>query len=279
MFWKKTLAILGKIGRPMLVIGDSHSLIYRQTVVGDAGKLTVPLHLVCGGGSASGLPNPNSRSGYGTHIEKTAAALNEAADDGASPINVLFAFGQVDVEFVYTYRRLRDRRYEFDRALFEEFCALFVGRYVNWVAALKLRNAVIVGINPPCLDDDFLVEGYIVQMQVYLASNVVDSRAEDDFDSLIHGFDVIELPCKVERTAHHRRLNGLIRREAEDHGLFYTDSFSRMMGGHGSIKPMYACAGNGKLPQVGLTGKDIHVGGKYAVSAKAALINGIPDAK
>lgn len=273
-FWTKSLAIIARLGRPMLVIGDSHSLIYRQTAVGPRGRLTIPLQMTCGGGSATGLSNRNSRSGYGAQIRKTALALDEARSSGSPPVNVLFTFGQVDVEFVHTYRRLRDKRHAFDEARFDAFCSDVVERYVDWVSTLGLGNAVLVGINPPCLDDDFIREGYILQMRSYLSSNIVDGEAAA-FDALVADVHLLELPCKARRTAQHRRFNDFLRETAERRGLFYIDRFSTMVGDNGSIKPIYACAGDG---QPGLSGRDIHVGGRYAAAEKAALMIAVPDA-
>src|SRR6185437_11761165 len=58
--------------RPFLLVGDSHSNLYRRSSVRATEWLT-PIHVLCSAGSAQGLVNPASRSGYGDRIRRLIA--------------------------------------------------------------------------------------------------------------------------------------------------------------------------------------------------------------
>ena len=87
--------------RPFLLIGDSHSTAYYLSPETPEGWL-LPIHLDSSGGSAGGLANKKSKSGYGSSIEKWSHGL--AASFPTLDMPVLFKFGGVDAEFVENRR-------------------------------------------------------------------------------------------------------------------------------------------------------------------------------
>ena len=84
-FWRGALPVLASVGTPIVVAGDSHSRVFRQTIPWRGGVIT-PINILCGGGSASGLPKPVSRSGYGARLTKAATAIQNRRVENISRI-------------------------------------------------------------------------------------------------------------------------------------------------------------------------------------------------
>lgn len=273
-FWTYSLEILSTIGMPIIFIGDSHSRLFRQTVK-RKGRIIIPLDILCGGGSAIGLKNKQSRSGYGLLLTEVVRAINQAKAVQQLRVPLCFNFGQVDTEFVHTYRRLKRRQFDDTDAGFEEFCAHVAKSYVSWISELPAIDGVVVGINPPCLNDDYILDAYLIQMQVYLQSGTADVDKGDDFQSLIPELKKMKFPDKKARTVNHILFNTCLQKEANSLNLKYFDSVEHLIGPSGCILPIYAAASEGIHDRVGRDGKDIHIGGKYALKIQADLIERI----
>jgi hypothetical protein len=269
-FWRDALATLAKVGRPLIVAGDSHSRLHRQTTATVRGRVT-PLNILCGGGSAAGLPRPTSRSGYGELLRAAVGAIAEASAATGVRAPICFNFGQVDVEFVHTYRRARRREFGIVEGQFERFCESVVGAYIDWVAGLPPGEYAIFGVNPPCVDDDFLREAYRIQMQVYQGAGLAETGDGDLADTFASDFASLALPDKRQRTRNHRLLNAHLAKRASDAKLAYFDSFDELLGPDGLVRPEYTFAFDGKRLSAGVHGVDIHIGGKGALHIKAKL--------
>jgi hypothetical protein len=273
-FWVSTFEILSEIGTPIIFMGDSHSRLFRQTVKRRE-RITIPLDILCGGGSAIGLQNKQSRSGYGSLLAEVVRAINQAKTVQRLAVPLCFNFGQVDTEFVHTYRRLKNGQFDDTDAGFEEFCAHVAKSYVGWISELPTIDGVVVGINPPCLSDEYIVEAYLIQMQVYLQGGAVDIEKDDNFQSLAPQFRKMRFPNKITRTKNHILFNKYLHTEAAARGFKYFDSVERLLGPSGCILPIYASAVQGIHDNIGADGKDIHIGGKYAMKIQGDLINRI----
>ena len=273
-WWERTIRALRAVGDPLLIIGDSHSLIYRQTTKASFGRVSVPLHIFCGGGSALGLANPRSRSGYSARLEKMFKALGESSDHGLA-MPVCFAFGQVDSEFVYTYKRIKEQQQSF---VFDEgamFLKSVAEVYLNWIATLGVFDVYVIGVNPPCVDDVFILDTYSIQMSTYHRSNLMEGESEAEVAALIGQMTSLEFPTKKVRTALHALFNERLKDMSRPLGFRYLDTFEDMLGTDGCIDAKYACALEGQQVKQGATGKDIHVAGDHSMRLKAMSINSI----
>ena len=264
-FCAEILRAVSHFGQPVIVFGDSHSRVFRQTI-GRRGGPIIPLNVLCGGGSASGLPNQASRSGYGTLITAAAAAIEDGKKQAGVRCPVLFTFGQVDMEFVESYRRLKAGLFDYDASEFARFSSDLAVSYADWVASLPLTDAVMVGINPPCLDDRHLQAAYLIQMQTYLPAG--PAQEQDPFSD----FPKMRFPDQLTRTRNHAAFNASLAAAAHARGLTYVDSFDTLLDASGRIAPKYACAFDGTWVKAGHKGKDIHIGGREALAIKARLL-------
>ena len=273
-WWDRTIEALRAVGDPLLIIGDSHSLIYRQTTRALFGRVSVPLHVFCGGGSAVGLANPKSRSGYSTRLEKIFQALAKSSDHGLA-MPVCFAFGQVDSEFVYTYKRIKEQQQDFVFSKGAMFLKTVAEAYLKWIATLGIHNVYVIGVNPPCVDDAFILDTYSIQMSTYHQSNLMDGESEAEVAALIGRMARLEFPTKKVRTALHALFNDRLREISRPLGFRYLDNFQDMVGPDGCIDAKYACALEGQEVKQGATGKDIHVAGDHSMRLKAMSIDAI----
>ena len=273
-WWIKALSALQAVGSPLLIIGDSHSLIYRQTVKDHLGRVSVPLHIFCGGGSAIGLSNPNSRSGYSTRLEKIFRALSSSSDSGMAP-PVCFAFGQVDTEFVYTYKRLREHQEKFIFNKAAIFLKIAAESYLAWLDTLGSAKVFIIGVNPPCVDDVFIYDSYSIQMSTYHQSNLMNGESGEEVAALIGRMKRLEFPDKRVRTALHSIFNEHLKERSRALGFCYLDTFKAMMGADGCIDAKYAFALDGEELKQGANGQDIHVAGDHSRRLKAMIVKSI----
>jgi hypothetical protein len=269
-FCERVLAILARVGHPMIVIGDSHSRVYRQTI--PWGKQTIiPINILCGGGSATGLPRRTSRSGYGAMLGDALGALSAVARVSTSPVPICFNFGQVDIEFVHTYQRIKHQQFVAADGSYESFREATTNNYLDWIATMPPASYFVLGVNPPCLDDDFIKAAYDIQMKVYVEARVADVSDGDDFQCILSKLATLALPDKLQRTRDHRYFNAHLASAAKTRNLQYIDSFDLFLGADGCIDPKYACASDGTAVIVGRRGVDIHVGGKDALAIQAQL--------
>ena len=148
--------------RPYFIAGDSHSGHFAMTGW-RTGDWLLAMHLICHGGSARGLGNPASRSGYGEHLRRVVRSIGGLP--GADRAPFLLQFGQVDIEFVYHFHRVRDGRRSLDLGEYRAFCAVTIERYLAFVTSLFAptdRSTVfLISIFPPALSDDAWRRGHL----------------------------------------------------------------------------------------------------------------------
>lgn len=209
---------------PYVLIGDSHSALYRRASARAEGWL-MPLHMECHGGSAIGLFNPMSRSGYRERIRRVLRRL--AVMDRAGTIPVLFQFGQVDLEFVQPFRRLAQAGTAFDATQFRAFCRASVDAYVGFLAEAippARRGAIrVLGVFPPALADEVLRAGYV--------NGVIATMEGAETEALKERLAGLEWPDQAGRTALHAEYNAMLRETAGEAGLGFASDFEGLVSG------------------------------------------------
>lgn len=214
--------------RPLAIISDSHGQIYlTEEMIWAGGWMPVPM--LCTGCSARGLGNPDSRAQAGPLIREHLRRL--AASPGA--VAALLKFGQVDLEFVYDYRRVRDGRRAFDLADAEAFARDSARRYLGFLRELQDETSIrliVTAALPPALNDAALREGYmnahIVQLYATLSPDVL--RAE---------LQKLDMPDWRTRTGLAAVFNAELAAGCEAAGLAFYDDFSQLLGPDGLIAP------------------------------------------
>jgi hypothetical protein len=123
--------------RPLLAFGDSHVRLYHESaLLGADGGAWLALPFTCWAGSARGLVNPHSRSGYGARIIDFIRTHADRIQ--ASGAVTLMKFGQVDLEFSYTFRRLeRTGMGRFNPTAFHEFIVDTVALYAAFLERVQ----------------------------------------------------------------------------------------------------------------------------------------------
>lgn len=214
-------------GLPLAVVGDSHSthLVRRSR---REGRWLLPLHRLCTGASARGLANPESAAGAGAAVRAFLALLGE------TPMPVLFKFGQVDLEFVFTFKRLERRAQAFEAAAFEAFAAETVERYLAFLveatpAALK-PHALVAGVFPPALSDAAWRQGYV-------NAHIADLHGPADSERLAARLAELEIPSLAERTRLHAGFNARLYAAARQAGFGVFDGFDSLLGPGGVLAP------------------------------------------
>jgi len=214
--------------RPLAVIADSHGMFYLTEDVLHGGRL-VPVPLLCTGASARGLGNPASRVQAGQRIRDHLKAVEARLAGGL----VLLKFGQVDLEFVYDYRRVRDGRRGFDLADAEAFARESALRYAAFVRDLTDETPlklVVTAALPPALNDAALREGY-------MNAHIVEMHAEIGPDALREALQELEMPDWKVRTELARTYNQALAAACAEFGLTFYDDFTPLVGPDGVIDP------------------------------------------
>lgn len=178
--------------RPVVVCGDSHAEAYAQPVFATHGMF--PLWRQSSGGSARGLSNPNSRGGHGRAIGEFLDMIGDRADR-------FLHFGQVDLEFVLHFDRLKSDTYAFDFNRAHEWICETVERYVGFARSVRATPCQIF---PPVLYDETLREAYANAHFAFLS--------DLDVDTLRRDLRRIEFPTLAQRVFLHRLFNHELRR-------------------------------------------------------------------
>lgn len=219
------LLTLGDEGcRPFLLIGDSHSNLYRRSPTQE-GRWATPVHVLCSAGSARGLLNPNSRSGYGARIQGLIKSVGEL--DQLRHVPWLFQFGQVDVEFVYTFKRATEQNLSFSIEDYQGFCDQAVQSYFRFLLdsiPQRLRgNVTILSLFPPSLSDEKWKEGYVNGHILSLESQVNGHQMAELIKDL-------EIPDARTRTRMHEMYNQQLCSLCVQAGFSFVDGFSPFLG-------------------------------------------------
>jgi hypothetical protein len=214
--------------RPLVVISDSHGMAYLSEEVLRAARL-LPVPFLRTGATARGLGDPRARAGAGEAIRRH--LVDNAERIGAAP--VLLKFGQVDLEFVYDYRRIRDGRAGFDMAHAVDFAHDSARRYLDFAAALAAETRarlVVTAALPPALSDAALRQGY-------LNAHIAELHGELDQDALRRQLQGLEMPDWKTRTALAAAYNQALAAGCAAAGLTYYDDFTPLLGPDGVIDP------------------------------------------
>ena len=212
---------------PVLVLGDSHAAFWSSWAVVKAGFVAAPF--VCFAGSAQGLSNPRSLSGYGGRIE---TLLRTVVSSGKPPSAVVFKFGQVDLEFIWSFRRLASRAWAFSSEDYKNFIAETARRYAAFL--VRMRDVLPPGslmlvqdVFPPSLSDEHLQQGYRNGHISSLHGGGVD----------LEGLYRLEYPDLAARTRFHAHFNDRLGRELQDVGVERLEDFDLYLGEDGVINP------------------------------------------
>jgi hypothetical protein len=212
--------------RPMLVVTDSHGMLYLVEDVLREGRL-LPVPFLCTGASARGLGNPQSRGGATQRIRDHLVARAGEIADGV----ILLKFGQVDLEFVYDYRRIRDGRTAFDLADALEFARESARRYVAFAASLRdltTARLVVSAALPPSLNDDALRAGYI-------NAHIGELHADSGPEQLLADLQRLDMPDWKTRTDLARAYNATVAEACAQAGLPFLDDFTPLCGPDGIV--------------------------------------------
>lgn len=216
---------------PYVVLGDSHSHCYSKPMI-HADRLLAPIHMLCSGGSALGLANAKSRSGYGNAIREFFSRQASQAD--RSPVRYLFKFGQVDAEFVSVFRRIQLGQTRFTMTDFERFARDSVTRYEAFLGRLleifpHPDRIKVCGIFPPALADATWRTGYVNAHIAFLETG-------QQVESLAQAVRDLEIPDLLTRTHMHALYNGLLQVACARLGLTFINDFTPLLSGAGVVE-------------------------------------------
>ncbi|HVC59862.1 MAG TPA: hypothetical protein VND19_05795 [Acetobacteraceae bacterium] len=256
--WPVIGALARAAARPYFVAGDSHSNQFALAGTRDDAWL-LPIHLLCTGGSAGGLGNARARSGYGRLLRQAVQLIENLP--GAEELPFLLQFGQVDIEFVYHYRRVRDGKRTLDLDDYRAFCDTMLDRYMAFVAGLfapasRLR-VFLVSVFPPALSDAAWRQGYV-------NADIAERETTNALAELSAGIRGLEIADLRQRTEIHAHYNDRLRTACRRHGLRFIDSFTPFLGADGLVDPRYV------VPET--KGAEHHLDSRATYGAVAGLI-------
>lgn len=216
---------------PAIMIGDSHAAFLTQTKsMLLSGVLPVPM--ICSGGSARGLQNAKSRAQYGAYILNRLNFLNST---NLNP-PVIFKFGQVDIEFLFDLKRVREKEFKYSSERMKNFIVQTVDCYCNFLALCRSSfsgRLIIMSIFPPTLGDDTLRAGYVNAHIAFL-------NQEDEAEQLRNSLAALDHPDLAERTEAARYWNQQLASRCNQLALPYLEEFDALLGEDGVIHPELA---------------------------------------
>jgi hypothetical protein len=231
--WPTIRPLIGAAARPYIVAGDSHTHLSNLTGARDSEWL-LPIHLLCTAGSAAGLANPLSRSGYGRHLQQAVQAMR--ALPGGEETAFLLQFGQVDIEFVYHFRRLRDGRRALDLEDYRAFCRSLLEQYIGFVTDLfpagRRDRVFLLSVFPPSLSDAAWHQGYT-------NADIAEQEALGSPAEVSAGIRSLSIANLLERTQIHAGYNGLLWDMCQRHGFRFIDVFNPFLGPDGVVHLRY----------------------------------------
>jgi hypothetical protein len=235
-FAERLQALTARGARPYGVVGDSHSrLLVRRARRG--GDWLLPIWSLETGASARGLVKVEARSGAGGRTRDFLRRL--LALDG---LPVLAMFGQVDIEFVHTFKRLASGEQRFSLDGFDAFVDETVAAYVAFLAetvepALRARVQVCP-VFPPALSDMAWRRGY-------LNAHLVALHGEGTREDMAGRLAGLEIPDLIHRTELHARFNARLAGAAGAQGFSSPDLFAALIGRDGVAWPALLGASDG----------------------------------
>ncbi|HUB16852.1 MAG TPA: hypothetical protein VMB34_33265 [Acetobacteraceae bacterium] len=256
--WPVLRTLTNQGARPFVIVGDSHSNQYRLMDARD-GAWLLPLHILCTGGSARGLGNPTSHSGYGARLRHAAQCID--ALPGTRDLPFLLLFGQVDIEFVYHFQRVRDGKRHLSLDDYRAFCDATLERYLAFLTKLfgpQDRSRVfLVSVFPPALSDAAWREGYV-------NDDIADREAALPLAELAAGIRLLEIADLRRRTDIHAQFNAGLRAACRRLGFRFVDNFTPFLGPDGLVDPRFV------VPDT--KGAEHHLDGRTTCDVVATLI-------
>jgi hypothetical protein len=244
--------------RPFLVVGDSHAHQFVIPGVQESGWL-LPIRVSCEAGSAAGLGNPASRTGYGNALQTLMRDLEPLPDFDRLP--VLVQFGQVDIEFVYHFRRIRDGRITYDPQHYRRFCDEVLEAYLRFLVSLfppvRRSQVVLVSIFPPAVSDAAWKAGWFNDQIAARETNL-------SLEGIARGIRMLEVADLRERTRVHLHFNHLLRLRCGHHGFRFMDAATPLLGADELLDPRYVS------PET--AGFDHHINGRTAFARLLPLL-------
>ena len=224
-------------GVPVMVFGDSHAVIYAVGKEVRGSQWLLPIDLRTIGASARGLGRDASSSGNGHRIRQF---LETHLRKGDPLTPMLFAFGQVDLEFVLPYSAIKKQGLN---TLPADYVEEFVGRTVEYYVAFLCSvvpeavrdSAIVASVLPPTLSDNHWAEGYI--------SALIGLENDPDLTARLRGFSI---PPIAERAEMHRAFNARLKQVANAAGFRFLDAFSAFAGTNGCVDPRFAVISGGR---------------------------------
>ena len=123
-----------------LIVGDSHTNWL---------KFDNHVHLLCSAGSAKGLNNPKSTSGYNNLI------INHVKNNNYK--HLLFLFGGVDVDFSFIHNLLKNPELDY-----KKFNITVINNYLEFITNnFRDKSVIILSVGLPVLDDEHLKTGLL----------------------------------------------------------------------------------------------------------------------
>ena len=210
--------------RPYFIAGDSHSSHY-AIAEAHGSEWLLPIHMLCHAGSARGLGNPSSTTGYGEQLRQSVDDIRSLP--GTRDLPFLIQFGQVDIEFVHHFHRIRDNRRKLDLEAYRWFCAETVTRYMTYLTSLfepaQRGNIFVISVFPPALSDQAWRHGHLNDVVVRVETGMTQQE-------MAAGIRTLEVANLQQRTEMHEYCNELLRNACGSHGFGFVDGFTPFLG-------------------------------------------------
>lgn len=250
---------------PYVVFGDSHSRLYQHYGLNFDDAWLLPIAITCSGGSARGLINPNSNLRYGDRLRRFFARIESAIVEGVA---CFFKFGQVDLEYLFAYKRTLSANVAFSEAEFIAYTNESIARYLDYLDDLVPRHmrdrTFVCSVSLPALADDawhdVCTDGLLAFMK----------PTAEEAGKLREQIGRLEVPDIRLRSRLHLDFNTRLKAAAaardfpfvDDARLFWDDA-------QGKIGDIYTTRGGGR---------DVHVDrSELTLPLIAPLIRGLAD--
>lgn len=231
--WPVVQALAAEGARACFVAGDSHTNLYRLTGARD-GEWLLPIQMLCTGGSAAGLDSPTSRSGYGTLLRQAVRLIETLP--GVETIPFLLQFGQVDIEFVHHFQRVRDGKIALNLDDYRAFCDRTAERYIHFLKGLRSvpdrLRIFVLSVFPPVLSD-------VAWHQGYANADIVLRETDGSVAEISSAIRKLEIASLRQRTEIHLYYNNLLRAACERDGFSFIDSATPFLGPDGIVDPRF----------------------------------------
>jgi hypothetical protein len=231
--WATISSLVEYGAHPYFITGDSHSTHY---VIAEAqgSEWLMPIHLLCHGGSAHGLGKSGSRTGYGEQLRQSIDVIRSLP--GAHNLPFLIQFGQVDIEFVYNFRRAKENRRKLDLDGYRWFCSETEHYYTTYLRSVfdqkERANVFVISVFPPALSDEALRRGILNDVIVRAETGMTQEEMAVELRRL-------ELANLRERTEIHREYNKAMNDACISNGFCFVDGYTPFLGTDGLVDEQY----------------------------------------